>query len=91
MNINVYLDWNCGGCEEYLKTIKNWCKVLEYSFTLLSVDDDPVCVFNEIKRLRSEGHIIEYFPVCVIKNDKYEHTYYGILEPETLNDIFSNL
>jgi len=91
MDINVYLDWNCGGCEKYLEAIQRWCKVLEYKFTLLTVDDDPMGVFKELKRVRAQGHVVEHFPFLVIKNDKYEQVYYGILEVETINDIFSNL
>jgi len=85
---NIYLDWNCGGCDNYLDEVGKCCTKLNTQYTLTTCDVDPIAVFTELKRLRSNGHVIEYLPMLVISNNKTEEVHSGILDRETVKNIF---
>lgn len=90
--VNVYLDWSCGGCNDYLDEIKKCCDVMQYEYILTTCDDDPILVFKEVKRLRKDGNIIEHLPIMVTKNDyNIENVYVGILDRESIKNILKQL
>jgi hypothetical protein len=90
--VNVYLDWNCGGCDDYLDEIKNCCSALQYEYILTTCDDDPLLVFKEVRRLRDEGNTIEHLPIMVTKNNyNVENVYVGILDRTSIKNILKEL
>jgi hypothetical protein len=90
--VNVYLDWSCGGCDDYLDEIQKGCKAFQYEYTLTTCDVDPILVFKEVRRLREKGNNIEHLPILVTKN-KYEmeNVYVGILDITSIQNILKEL
>lgn len=90
--VNVYLDWNCGGCDDYLDEIQKCCLAFQYEYKLTTCDVDPIFVFKEVRRLREKGNIIEHLPILVTKNDyEMENVYVGILDRTSIQNILKEL
>lgn len=92
MNVDVYLDWSCGGCDDYLDEIQTCCELLNYEYSLTTCDENPTGVFNRVRELRSVGHTIKYLPIMVTKNDyNIENVYVGILDRDTIKNILKEI
>ena len=72
VKVNVYLDFNCSSCEEYLEAMEFWTDFYSFDYTLNKLDDDPVKMFEDVRGYRKEGIPVEYFPFVIIDNDKLE-------------------
>jgi hypothetical protein len=91
-NVNVYLDWSCRGCDDYLDEIQKVCSAFKYEYKLITCDDDPILVFKEVRRLREKGNIIKHLPILVTKNNyEMENVYVGILDKESIQNILKEL